>query len=212
MKKILLIGDSIRVGYDKYVQMAFDGVAQVYYPDVNCRFAAYIMRHLPDWKKTTGCGDDVDAVYWNAGLWDDLVMVDDQCLTPVEIYEYYIDRICKSIRILFPSAKMIFATSTAVIEAIDPKLKKRTNENTRRYNAAAAKIVESHSGLVDDLFALTQNVPENYHSDQTHYYTPEGTELLAAHVVETLENVLSIQGKQLEYKQLFVQAQNVIGE
>lgn len=71
---------------------------------------------------------------------------------------------------------------------------------------------ESYGGLVDDLFALTENAPESFHSDQTHYYTPEGTELLAGHVVETLENVLSIKGKPLEYKQLFVEAKNVIGE
>ena len=212
MKKILLVGDSIRIGYDKYVQKAFADEAQVYYPDTNCRFASYVLRHLPDWKNATGCGDDVDVVYWNAGLWDNLVMVDGQSLTPIEIYEYYIDRVCKLIRILFPSAKMIFATSTAVIEAVDPKLQKRTNENTQKYNAAAAKIVESHGGQVDDLFALTENVPESYHSDPTHFYTPEGTELLAGHVVETLEKVLSIKGKSLDYKQLFVEAQNVIGE
>ena len=32
MKKIVLIGDSIRMGYDKYVKMALEGVAEVYYP------------------------------------------------------------------------------------------------------------------------------------------------------------------------------------
>lgn len=212
MKKILLVGDSIRIGYDKYVQKAFADEAQVYYPDTNCRFAAYVLRHLPDWKNATDCGDDVDVVYWNAGLWDNLVVVDGQCQTPIEVYEYYIDRICKSIKILFPKAKMIFATSTTVIEAVDPKLRKRTNESTRQYNAAAAKIVESHGGQVDDLFALTENIPESYHSDPTHYYTPEGTELLAGHVVETLENALSVKGRQLDYKRLFTEAQNVIGE
>ena len=36
MKKILIIGDSIRKGYSKYVKVAFQDVAEVYYPDDNC--------------------------------------------------------------------------------------------------------------------------------------------------------------------------------
>ncbi|MBO5010011.1 MAG: hypothetical protein J6D20_04860 [Clostridia bacterium] len=31
MKKVILIGDSIRMGYDKYVKEALDGVAEVWY-------------------------------------------------------------------------------------------------------------------------------------------------------------------------------------
>ena len=70
--KILLIGDSIRKGYDEYIRMVFDGIAEVYYHDENSRFTTYIIRQLYEWKSLIGCGDDVDLVHWNAGLWDDL--------------------------------------------------------------------------------------------------------------------------------------------
>ena len=43
MKKIVLIGDSIRMGYDKYVKDALSGVAEVYYPEENCKFAEYVL-------------------------------------------------------------------------------------------------------------------------------------------------------------------------
>lgn len=43
MKKVFLLGDSIRKGYDKYVERAFEGKASVYYPEDNCRFAAYTL-------------------------------------------------------------------------------------------------------------------------------------------------------------------------
>lgn len=33
MKKVLLIGDSIRMGYDTYTKMTFEDVAEVYYPE-----------------------------------------------------------------------------------------------------------------------------------------------------------------------------------
>ena len=38
MKKIILLGDSIRMGYDKYTKMALEGVAEVFSPEENCRF------------------------------------------------------------------------------------------------------------------------------------------------------------------------------
>ena len=106
MKKIILLGDSIRGGYDKYVKYAFKNEAEVYYPNENCRFAAYILRHLPNWKDDFGCGDDVDLVHWNAGLWDDLVMVDGKKHTSLELYKEYVQRVCDVIKILFPRAKV----------------------------------------------------------------------------------------------------------
>lgn len=51
MKKIVLIGDSIRMGYDKYVKEALAGTAEVYYPSENCRYAQNVLRFAHDWKK-----------------------------------------------------------------------------------------------------------------------------------------------------------------
>ena len=39
MKKVLLLGDSIRMGYDKYVTEQLAGEAEVLFPSENCRFA-----------------------------------------------------------------------------------------------------------------------------------------------------------------------------
>ena len=40
-KKVLLIGDSIRMGYDKYVKNYLADSCEVYYPSENCRFAQF---------------------------------------------------------------------------------------------------------------------------------------------------------------------------
>ena len=42
MKNVLLIGDSIRKGYDKAVKKTLEGKANVYFPEDNCRFASYV--------------------------------------------------------------------------------------------------------------------------------------------------------------------------
>ena len=83
MKKIMLIGDSIRMGYDKYVAMALEGSAEVYYPKENCRFSPYVLRNLHAWLDKSGFGEDTDCLHWNVGLWDCLNLFDDGPTVPL---------------------------------------------------------------------------------------------------------------------------------
>ncbi len=210
--KIVLIGDSIRQGYDKYVKMAFDGVAEVYYPEDNCRFSAHILRHLLDWKEIMKCGDDVDLVHWNAGLWDDLIMIDGKHHIPLHMYKENVERICNMIHILYPKATVVFATSTPCNEEFFKTYKyKRTNADTEEYNRAAVEIVKAHDGKINDLYALLKDNQMAYHSDQTHFYTKEGTRLITNQVVQCIEKELGIQSKPLDYDLLFDEKKDVVG-
>lgn len=211
MKKILLLGDSIRLGYDKYVKMAFEDVAEVYYPAENSRFVMYVYRRLHEWKDELKCGDDVDVVHWNTGLWDDLILMDGKHLTPVEIYKEYVDRTCNMIKILFPKAKIIFATSTPVREELFTGACKRFNKDTEEYNRVAVEVVKSYGGEINDLYSLAKAAPVEYHSDLTHYYTKEGTRLLTNQVVKCLEESLGIKGKALDYDALFADTKDILG-
>ena len=203
MKKILLIGDSIRQGYDKYVKLAFRNTATVHYPAENCRFAEYVLRHLVDWQNDIGGGADVDLVHWNAGLWDDLIMVDNKPLTPIEHYKYNVQRVCDVIKILFPRAKMIFATSPPVREALFLGPGKRFNRDTEEYNAAAIEIVKANGGEINDLYSLVLGAPEEYYSDMTHLYTENGTRLVTDAVISAIENALGIKAEKPDYHSLF---------
>ncbi len=194
MKKVLLIGDSIRQGYDKYVKQVLADSCEVYYPKENCRFAQFVLRHLSDWKKELNLGDDVDAVHWNTGLWDTLVQYGDGCLTPPEVYEAFIDRICRRIRVLFPNAKVIFATSTPVVESRfpNPTVSHRKNRDIEKYNEIAVNIAKKYGFFVNDLYAAVKDVPEDYYSDMTHLYTPEGTRILTSAVLRSLCSALAL--------------------
>lgn len=211
MKKILILGDSIRMGYDKYVKMAFEDVALVHSPVTNCRFSSYLLRHLQEWVEETGYGDETDLVYWNAGLWDTLLLADGLPHIPLDVYEANVDRVCRQLRMFAPKAKIIFATSTPVQEELFTGRFKRSNQDTQRYNAAAAEIVKRHGGQVDDLYTLAENAPTSYHSDQTHYYTKEGKKLFTEHVVATMENALDIKGKALDFDIVCEETKNIIG-
>lgn len=212
MKKVILIGDSIRQGYDKFVKMALEGSAEVYYPEENCRFSQYVLRNFNEWVYQSKFGGaNVDCVHWNAGLWDCLTMFEDGCLTPIEVYEQFMERVCKRIKLICPNAKVIFATSTPVNEAgYDPNFM-RYNADIEKYNAVAVKVVKNYGFEVNDLYALLADKPMSYHSDMTHFYTREAAELITNAVVEKITKSIGIESQSVDFDAYFVKKEDAIG-
>ncbi len=197
MKKIVLIGDSIRMGYDKYVKDALANAAEVFYPPENCRFTAYVLRCVHEWKRDGNWGDDVDLVHWNAGLWDVVELFGDEPLTPLACYGEAISRIDKRLRLLFPNAKMVFATSTNVNEEKCKPNFERHNAIIRQYNAEAIRVLSKTDTVINDLYSLTASFPEEYRSDWVHFYTPGGTEYIGGKVLAVIGEQLDIQPAQI---------------
>ena len=200
MKKIVLLGDSIRMGYDKYVKDALSGSAEVYYPPENCRFAEFILRFAHEWKKNGQHPDDVDLVHWNAGLWDALELFGDEPLTPIDCYESLIARIHKRLRMLYPNAKLVFATSTSVWEEKCTKDFRRHNSTIEKYNEAAIRALKGTGTIINDLYALSSSCPLEYHSDAVHYYTDEGTALFGNKVLSVICGELGISAEEVNFK------------
>ncbi len=188
MKNIYLIGDSIRFGasgsdgYGVHVREKLKGVANVYAPDENCRFAQYTLRYLHEWAKKVD-GASIDVVHWNNGLWDALRLFDDEPLTDLETYGNLLRRVYRRIRFLFPNAKVIFALSTAVIEKAPGATFFRLNSEIRRYNDKAREVMAELGVPVNDLYTLTANFDPSLHSDWVHFGT-EGSKILADQVIQ----------------------------
>ena len=210
MKKVLLIGDSIRQGYDRYVKASLESEAEVFYPEENCRFSVYVLRDLVTWKSRFKLGDDLDCIHWNAGHWDNARWYDGKNLVPIEYYADYIDRVCAEIRRLWPKAKMIFATSTPVIEPPAGAVLGRFNGDVERYNAVAVETVLRYGGIINDLHALMSGLPEEYHSDVTHYYTKDAARVMTEQVVSCIEDAIGVKGRALDYDALFEEKKDFI--
>ena len=194
MKHVLLIGDSIRMGYENYVKDAFEGVAEVKAPEGNCRYALQVLRYAHEWRKLFSCTpEEVDVIHWNAGLWDVLRMYGDEPLTPVEFYGNLIKRIDVRLRLLFPNAKIIFATSTRVIEERYPKNFMRKNSVIEEYNKAAIEVMKKYGYYVNDLYELTKSLDLDHYSDMTHLYTEKGRVALLRQVLDSICDVLPIE-------------------
>ena len=193
MKHILLLGDSIRMGYDHAVKKTLDGIAEVYFPSDNCRFASYLLRYVHEYKELLN-GQDADVVHWNAGLWDCLRLFGEDPHTPVDVYRYYIDRICARMNTLFPHAKIIFATSTSVLSEKMPPDFKRYNNEIEVYNQAAVEIVSRYGFCVNDLYSLSTALPpEAHYPDGVHYYSSMGTEAITNQVLRHLAQALALE-------------------
>lgn len=199
MKNLLLIGDSIRMGYDKSVKKTLENKANVILPDDSGRFASYVLRYFHEYLNGVE-GQDIDVIHWNAGLWDCLRLFEEEPHTPIDVYAYYIERICIRIKKLCPNAQVIFATSTKVISEKMDKNFKRYNEEIKKYNEVAVEIVEKYGFKVNDLYALSETLPEEAHSDPVHYYTTIGTQAFTNQVLSFVVPALQID-EVLEYRE-----------
>ena len=200
MKKVVLYGDSIRIGYEEYIRRSLEGKAEVYFPSDNCRFAQYLFRYAHFWKDKNGWPDDVDVVHWNAGLWDVLELFEDGPLSSIEHYRDMIVRIDRRLRLIYPHAKMIFATSTAVVEEEYQPEKRRRNAVIEQYNAVAIEALKDTDTEINDLYAITKDCPRDLHSDKTHYYTEGGVKLVGGQVLSVISRELGVECQGIDVK------------
>ena len=137
----------------------------------------------------------MDLVHWNVGHWDTLRIYGDDCLTRAEVFADYIERIQNRIEFLFPKAKVVFATSTPVREKdFIEQFEMRRNSDIVRYNEIAIEILKKHGVIINDLYGLLANRDDldTLHSDQTHFYTPEATELIGTQGNRVICEILDI--------------------
>lgn len=197
MKKILLIGDSIRFGvseeqddhgYGYHIKEKLQGVAEVYYPNENCRFLAYTLRYLQEWIKYLNIvGEEIDIIHWNNGLWDvGHLYGDDEIFTSIEQYKKLLVRVHKRIRFLFPNAKIYFALTTPTVEELAPGDSSVRNEDIVQYNKEAISVLSELGVEIVDLHSVAKSIQPQCSLDCVHY-TSEGAAILADYIIDKLD-------------------------
>lgn len=186
MKRIFLIGDSIRIGYDSLVREMMSEEAQLYWSSDNARFAGYTLRYVHEWAKNDCDPEKIDIVHWNNGLWDALHVLGDDAQTPIDEYRNGLKRIGRRIRKVFPNAKIIFALTTSVIEERMSDQFYRRNSEIEAYNAAAREVMAEEGIEIDDLYTVAKKMPDDWHAPDGTHFTEEGYKALAEAVVRAL--------------------------
>ena len=191
MKKVFLLGDSIRMGYDDFVRDLLRGTAEVFYSEDNGRFAGYTYVNIPQWKHLADQPEEVNVVHWNSGHWDCAHFYRDSepYSTPDE-YAVWLKRVHLCIRRNFPSAQVIFATTTGVAPGRYAQMNSpRSNEEIAVYNQAALDVMAELGVPVNDLAAFTADFPLAYYADEVHF-TEQGYRLLAEKVAGKIREYL----------------------
>jgi len=184
MKKVLLLGDSIRQGYQEYVKFSLRDVADVYYPNDNGKFCQLTLRYFHDWARilSNNWSFNFDIIHFNSGLWDILRLSnEDECFNNPEQYRALLRRIIERIRYFYPEAKLIFALTTKVQEpgfTYGSDIAVRRNSDVEEYNKIATEICEEQVVDIDDLWSISDSCPEEAYSDNVHFNTRTGENML----------------------------------
>ena len=210
MRNLLLLGDSIRKGYDSFVQEKLAGRMNVFFSDDNGRFAQYTLRALSNWIGELSM-PEIHVVHWNNGLWDLIHMnanptghdgevegetfspenvpnghlFDKEPITPPEMYRYMLGRILTRIRQCFPNAEVVFATTTPVIEELSTWVY-GSNAEIDSYNQIAREVLAPCGVRINDLGAFARKNCNHLHCDWVHF-NDEGYSVLADEIIHFLE-------------------------
>jgi acyl-CoA thioesterase-1 len=191
LPRVLIIGDSISIGYTVNVRDLLKGVANVHRPPTNCGPTTNGIKNVESWLTASG-GGKWDVIHFNWGL-HDLKYVDEQLkntspekgklqVSP-EDYEKNLETLVA--RMEKTGAKLIFATTTPV-PAGEPQ---RKQDSDKLYNKVALKVMAKHHVAIDDLNAFVRAHPEGQLPNNVHY-TPDGYKALAEQVAASIKAAL----------------------
>jgi lysophospholipase L1-like esterase len=185
--KVVLVGDSIRLGYQQYVQSELSGFAEVTGSEGNGGSSQKVLDHLDR------CVIDLapDVVHLNAGL-HDIRRPIGGTVNQVTLEDYYrnIGTITERIR-NETGARLIWATSTP----FDEKAHNEVHETMRDFRRFAADLAVYNEGLLDqarlleleinDLNAVVLKAgPEKLLDTDGVHFTDEGYEILGKAVAD----------------------------
>ena len=182
MKKVVLLGDSIRlIGYGLKVGEMLGADYTVWQPEDNCRFTKYTLLGCEEWAEGI---KDADVIHWNNGLWDVCNRFGDGAFSSKEEYVTNLTRIAK---ILMRTTKnLIFATTTPVHEG-QATIK---NEVIDEYNAAAIAALTEIGVTINDLNAFVRpNLFDYVREDDKMHLTETGIDACAKEIADLIKSI-----------------------
>ncbi|MBL9081029.1 MAG: hypothetical protein JNK76_04445, partial [Planctomycetales bacterium] len=184
LPRVLLIGDSISMGYTLPVRELLKGKANVLRVPMNGGPTTNGLEHMKDW-----LGDGRwDVIHFNWGLHDLKFMPEGHRQVELDAYAKNLRELVKQMKAGAPNAKLIWCSTTPVPEGeLNPM---RKNADVEAYNAAAAKVMAEEGVEIDDLYAFAlPKLGEIQRPVNVHFHD-EGSAVLAKQVAGEIEKRL----------------------
>ncbi|MDA0836252.1 MAG: hypothetical protein O3B01_00555 [Planctomycetota bacterium] len=157
LKRVLLLGDSIRMGYQDGVKARLKGKAEVISPAANCGHSLMLRENLSDW----AIQHQPDIIHFNAGIWDlGRIPGSGEGASRFTIAAY-----ARNLRLVLrrlqreTDATLIFATTTPILDGPPGVLKGNCSPSPlpARYNTAAIELMNRNGAGINDLHAVVMN-------------------------------------------------------
>ncbi|OYV07591.1 MAG: SGNH/GDSL hydrolase family protein [Verrucomicrobiales bacterium VVV1] len=198
LPNVLILGDSISIGYTRAVRGNLGGKANLYRPmngrgPDNCGDTTIGLGKIDAWLGT----QKWDVIHFNWGLWDlcyrnpasktqgNRDKVGGKLSTTPEDYEKNLERLVT--RLEATGAKLIWASTTVVPEGEEGRIV----GDDANYNEVAARVMKKHNIATNDLFTLSKGFAGKLSTKAGDvHFTPEGYEKLAEQVSASIEKLL----------------------
>lgn len=195
LPRVLLIGDSISIGYTEGVRCGLQGVADVSRPPVNCQHSAYGLGQMHTWLGTGRWR----VIHFNFGIWDTHLLdgsgnIVSESASPLpsgirirHTPEQYRANLKEIVRMLQKTgAALIWASSTPIMSRTGARF-----EAIPTLNGVAAEVMRAHQVSVNDLYTFVlPHVREWQDPDQCHFRAT-GNQALARQVSACVQRALA---------------------
>ena len=184
--KVWLLGDSIRLFYQKEVEKLLGADYEVFAPAENGRFSLYMLNSLRFWQNEFPAPD---IIHFNAGLWDTAILYrEDGCFIGLADYVKNMTAVLRELK--KTGAKIVFATTTPVSDAkaelCGPMPPAHKNDDIMRYNQAVLQAFAKEDLIVNDLFSAMYPERDRYLSDDMIHPNADGVKLLGKMVADAI--------------------------
>ncbi len=182
LPRVLLIGDSISIGYTLPVRQLLEGKANVHRILTNGGPTKNIEPNLTKWLGT----GHWDVIHFNFGLHDLKRMEDGKPQVDLETYEKNLRALIAQLKTT--GAKLIWASTTPVPEGkINPP---RDPADVVKYNEVALKVMKENGVLVDDLFTTVTPKLKEYQLPLNVHFNNDGYKFLGQAVADRIREQL----------------------
>ena len=189
-KNVLIIGDSISIGYTPFVQESLKGKAEVIHNPKNAQHTGNGLEKIHSW-----IGDKKwDVIQFNWGLWDLCYRhksskvqgkrdkVNGEITYSIEDYAKNLEKLVSILETT--GAKLIFVTTTYVPE----KEAGRFKEDPIKYNKVAKEIMKKHNIQINDIFDQSIKIHQKYgNGEDDVHYSEEGYAKLSKPIIKMLQ-------------------------
>lgn len=178
LPRVLIIGDSISIGYTIPVREALKGKANVHRIPNNAQTTAIGLLKLNRW-----LGDGKwDVIHFNFGLHDSKYLDETKTKVSRADYEKNLQEIINRLRAT--GAKLVFATTTPTPAVLEPPT--RRFDSIPERNEIALKVMKENGVTVDDLYAVILPKQAELQRPKDVHFTQEGSALLGQAVAASI--------------------------